>query len=184
MTGVSTGYPQQFFRPGELRPPEYRTQRPGGPLALGQSLARCNERVQQGAANVAHSNTVSLSNGLVGYWSLDGSQTNWTTGKTSDSSGQGNTGQLISMSTSTSPVAGKIGQALNIVEFEPADEPLLGACQHYLAALIASWSICEISRRQRSNTSRCGIPRAGLRVSRLVIMVVLRWVASNERLSR
>jgi hypothetical protein len=66
----------------------------------------------QGLANVAHSNTVTLSSGLVGYWTLDGSKTNWATGKTQDSSGNNNTGQLIGMSTTSSPVAGKIGQAL------------------------------------------------------------------------
>ncbi len=67
----------------------------------------------QGTANVAHSNPVSLSSGLVGYWTLDGSATNWNTGKTSDSSGNGNTGSLISMSTTTSPTAGKVGQGLS-----------------------------------------------------------------------
>jgi hypothetical protein len=59
------------------------------------------------------SNYLTLSSGLVGYWPLDGKNTNWSTGQTLDLSGQGNTGQLINMSTTTSPVAGKIGQALN-----------------------------------------------------------------------
>jgi hypothetical protein len=74
------------------------------------------QEVQQlyalGSTNVAHSNTVTLTSGLVGYWTLDGSKTNWATGQTLDSSGNGNTGQMIGMSTSTSPVAGKIGEAL------------------------------------------------------------------------
>ena len=65
-----------------------------------------------GAANVAHSNTTALSSGLVGYWTFDGGTTHWNTGKVDDVSGQGNTGQLINMSTTTSPVPGKIGQAL------------------------------------------------------------------------
>ena len=66
----------------------------------------------QGAANIAHSNTVALSNGLVGYWTFDGGTLHWNTGKVDDVSGNGKTGQLIKMSTSTSPVAGKIGGAL------------------------------------------------------------------------
>ena len=66
-----------------------------------------------GAANIGHSNTVALANGLVGYCTMDGSSINWATGQMTDVSGSGNTGQLISMSTSSSPVAGKVGQALN-----------------------------------------------------------------------
>ncbi|MEK6863620.1 MAG: LamG domain-containing protein, partial [Nanoarchaeota archaeon] len=50
--------------------------------------------------------------GLVGYWTFDGKDTNWSTNKTNDVSGQGNTGTMVSMSTTTSPVVGKIGQAL------------------------------------------------------------------------
>jgi Concanavalin A-like lectin/glucanases superfamily len=65
-----------------------------------------------GAANIAHSNTTALSSGLVGYWTFDGGATHWNTGKVDDVSGHGNTGQLINMSTTTSPVPGKIGQAI------------------------------------------------------------------------
>jgi len=54
-----------------------------------------------GAANVAHSNTIALSSGLVGYWTFDGGTTHWDTGKVDDVSGHGNTGQLINMSTTT-----------------------------------------------------------------------------------
>lgn len=53
-----------------------------------------------------------ISSGLVGYWTFDGKDTNWTTDTTVDSSGQGNTAALVSMSTTTSPVAGVVGQAL------------------------------------------------------------------------
>lgn len=66
-----------------------------------------------GATNVAHSNTTALSSGLVGYWTMDGSHTNWGTGKEDDSSGNGNAGQLLYMSTTTSPTIGKVGQGLN-----------------------------------------------------------------------
>jgi hypothetical protein len=76
------------------------------------SASEVQELYNIGAANVAHSNTTALSSGLVGYWNFDGGTTHWNTGKVDDVSGNGNTGQLINMSTSTSPVAGKIGQAL------------------------------------------------------------------------
>jgi hypothetical protein len=65
-----------------------------------------------GTVNVAHSNTVALNSGLVGYWPLDGNTTNWTTDTTQDTSGNGNTGTMVNMSTTTSVVAGKIGSAL------------------------------------------------------------------------
>lgn len=65
------------------------------------------------SVTIGHSNTAALSSGLVGYWTFDGSKTNWTTNTTQDLSGNGNTGTLVSMSTTTSPVAGKIGQAFN-----------------------------------------------------------------------
>ncbi len=58
-------------------------------------------------------NSLTLSSGLVGWWTFDGKNTNWATGITNDVSGNGNNGQLIGMSTSTSPVPGKIGQALS-----------------------------------------------------------------------
>ena len=54
-----------------------------------------------------------LKNGLVGHWTFDGADTNWTTNTVADKSGQGNNGTMINMSTSTSPTIGRIGQALN-----------------------------------------------------------------------
>jgi hypothetical protein len=48
-----------------------------------------------------------------GYWTFDGQNTHWNTNTTEDLSGQGNTGTLVSMSTTSSPTRGKIGQALN-----------------------------------------------------------------------
>jgi hypothetical protein len=59
---------------------------------------------------------IPISNGLVGYWPLDGSQTNWSTNKTNDLSGNGNTGQMLNFSTTTSPTIGKIGSALKFVD--------------------------------------------------------------------
>src|ERR1700681_941858 len=67
-----------------------------------------------GSASVVfdHSNSSTLTSGLVGYWPLDGNTTSFKTNTTQDVSGNGNTGTLVSMSTTTSPVVGKIGQAL------------------------------------------------------------------------
>ena len=66
-----------------------------------------------GPVNIDVSPTTAVSNGLVGYWTFDGKNINWATGQAFDSSGLGNTSSLISMSTTTTPVIGKIGQALN-----------------------------------------------------------------------
>jgi hypothetical protein len=61
---------------------------------------------------IAHSNTVALNGGLVGDWTFDGPTVHWGTGKIDDASGQGNTGQMVGMSTTTSVTSGVIGQAL------------------------------------------------------------------------
>ena len=66
-----------------------------------------------GATKGASSQSTLISSGLVGYWTFDGKNTNWASGTTADASSNGNTGSLISMSTSTSPVLGKIGQAMS-----------------------------------------------------------------------
>ena len=62
--------------------------------------------------HVNHSQNSVLTSGLVGEWSFNGDDMNWVTNKALDRSGQGNDGTLTNMSTTTSPVAGKIGQAL------------------------------------------------------------------------
>ncbi|MDE1966983.1 MAG: LamG domain-containing protein, partial [Patescibacteria group bacterium] len=64
---------------------------------------------QQSVSQVGPAN---LNSGLVGWWTFDGKNTNWGTGVTNDSSGNGNSGHLIGMSTTTSITEGKIGQAL------------------------------------------------------------------------
>ena len=72
--------------------------------------ARCSSSTTSAQPMPRTPNTVAISNGLIGYWPLDGAVTNWATGKTLDISGNGKTGTLLNMSTSTSPAAGKIGQ--------------------------------------------------------------------------
>jgi hypothetical protein len=53
----------------------------------------------------------SLLTGLAGLWTMDGVDTNWKTDTETDRSGNGNTGTLVNLSTTTTPIAGKIGQA-------------------------------------------------------------------------
>src|SRR3989338_7510865 len=57
-----------------------------------------------------------LTSGLVGHWTFDGQDTNWTSataGTTADKSPAGtNTGTLTNMSQSTSPTIGKVGQGM------------------------------------------------------------------------
>src|SRR3990167_466619 len=63
--------------------------------------------------------------GLVGYWTMDGADTVWTSATaatTLDKSGNGNTGTLTNMSRSSSPVSGKIGQGLN---FDGGDDYII-----------------------------------------------------------
>jgi len=66
-----------------------------------------------GRANIGVSAKNALTSGLVGYWPFDGNTTNWTTGTTLDLSGNSNSGSLSSMATTTSPIPGRIGQALS-----------------------------------------------------------------------
>src|SRR3989344_6611093 len=78
-------------------------------------------------SNQVHASTFGISRpsnslGLVGWWTMDGKDTPWTSSTaatTLDKSGNSNTGTLTNMAQATSPVAGKIGQALN---FDGSDD--------------------------------------------------------------
>lgn len=64
---------------------------------------------------LAFSPQYGINDGLVGYWTLDGRQTPWssaTAGTALDISGSGNNGTLTSMAKATAYVRGKVGQAL------------------------------------------------------------------------
>src|SRR3989338_9733136 len=81
-------------------------------LSAGEILQLYN----QGQAKIAKTQSPApcgsgapLSCGLVGHWTFDGKDT---PGRANDISGQGNHGNLVAMSTSTSRVPGKIGQGL------------------------------------------------------------------------
>jgi hypothetical protein len=56
--------------------------------------------------------SLGLNTNLVGWWTFDAPDMNWQTNKTYDKSGTGNDGAITNMSTSTSPVMGKLGQAM------------------------------------------------------------------------
>ena len=60
-----------------------------------------------------------LTSGLVGYWTFDGQDTNWGANTTDDVSTNSNIGTMTNMSTTTSPVPGVAGQALN---FDGSDD--------------------------------------------------------------
>ena len=71
-------------------------------------------------------NILSLSNGLVGYWTFDGKDMR--NGVVLDKSGNGNNGNLMNISTSTFYAPGKIGQAGN---FDGGDD-YVNTTIHYL----------------------------------------------------
>ncbi len=67
-------------------------------------------------------NTIAPTHGLLGYWNFENSEVNWTSasaGTVNDLSGNGYTGTMASMSSSTSPVIGKVGQAF---DFDAVDD--------------------------------------------------------------
>lgn len=66
----------------------------------------------QTQTTIGHSIATAVSRGLVGYWTFDGGNTDWRTNTTADASGQSSAATLVGLSTTTSPVAGKTGQAL------------------------------------------------------------------------
>ncbi len=69
-------------------------------------------------ANKIKTPTSSVSSGLVGHWTFDGADTYWssaTAGTVSDKSGNNNTGTMYDMFRSSSPVIGKLGQALSFI---------------------------------------------------------------------
>ncbi len=53
-----------------------------------------------------------LNNGLVGHWTFDGPDSNMRTLMSTDVSGNGNEGTWVFMSTTSSPTAGRLGQAI------------------------------------------------------------------------
>lgn len=54
-----------------------------------------------------------VSSGLVGWWTMDGGDTNWATGIATDKSASGYNGNFVRLATTTGPTVGKVGQAMN-----------------------------------------------------------------------
>ncbi len=79
------------------------------PLSAAEVLALYNatKRTKYNASSTTLGNGSTLTNGLVGWWTFDGSTISGTTA--TDSSGKGNSGTLVS---SPVKIAGKLGQAL------------------------------------------------------------------------
>ncbi|MEK7116540.1 MAG: LamG domain-containing protein [Patescibacteria group bacterium] len=105
-------------------------------LALYKSGAA---KINASSADLDNGST--LEQGLVGLWTFDGKDTNWTsqtTGTVTDRSPVGtNTGTLTSMSRSSSPTIGKIGQGL---KFDGVDDKVTTASSNTVNGLsIGAW---------------------------------------------
>lgn len=82
-------------------------------LTAAQVSALYNSGASKFGGSNALTQGTTLNDGLVGHWTFDGKDTDWRTNTTRDVSGQNNTGTLVNLPTSTAPVSGKFGQALN-----------------------------------------------------------------------
>lgn len=80
---------------------------------LSQAEINSLYKIRPATVNVSQNNKVTSS--LIGLWSFDGKDVNWATGRAMDRSGNGNNGVFMRLGTTTSPVPGKIGQALKFV---------------------------------------------------------------------
>jgi hypothetical protein len=93
-----------------------------------------------GASSASLQNGSSLQSGLAGLWTMDGSATNWKTGTMSDSSGNGNTGLMNGFSTTSSPTAGKLGQAMKLTGTEYIDVGNSSSVQILGNISLAAWT--------------------------------------------
>ena len=69
----------------------------------------------KGAATVGGGEKLKVTDGLIGHWTFNGNDMNWTSqtaGTAYDRSGKGNDGTLTNMDQLVAPVAGKVGQGL------------------------------------------------------------------------
>lgn len=84
-----------------------------GPMKIittGSSTVKIVSGLTSAKINMPDTNR--LTSGLVGYWTMDGQDTNWGTNTTNDRSGNSNTGTMTNMATTTSPVPGVAGQGM------------------------------------------------------------------------
>jgi len=93
------------------------TSQPNRHALWAANIAYADEQISSDCDVIAYGHLDPYyASGLVGMWSFNGQDTNWTSataGTTNDLSGNGNTGTMTNMSRSSSPVPGISGQALN-----------------------------------------------------------------------
>jgi len=77
---------------------------------------------------------------VVGYWTFDGGSVDWRTNTVADMSGQGNTGTLVSMSTTSSPTPGKIGQAMTFDGTNHITSSALSSFCSATACTLSAWA--------------------------------------------
>jgi len=93
---------------------EYNNQR-----AVGEFISFTAEERTNVITKINTSLTNKLTDGLVGHWTFDGQDVDWSTNTAYDRSGQGNDGEITNMNTSTAAIRGKVGQAL---DFDGTDD--------------------------------------------------------------
>jgi len=77
------------------------------------SAAEVKKLYDENSTTVGTTQSSFLTNGLVGYWSFNGIDTNWANSTAVDRSSSGNNGTLTNMSQGSNPTPGKLGQALS-----------------------------------------------------------------------
>ncbi len=102
------------------------------------SVAEIAALYKTGATVINAGTNNSLTNGLVGLWSFDGKDVNWGSNTAFDRSGQGNNGTFNLMSTTSSPVKGKIGQGMY---FDSVDDYVSVNNSVSLQPLTGNWSV-------------------------------------------
>ncbi len=135
-------------------------------------------------------NTKGVTSGLVGMWSFNGADVDWSKNKAYDRSGQGNDGVFTNMSTSTAPVIGKVGQALN---FDGTNDyvsvPAASSIQITGAISIGAWvktsstGVQEIIGSRSGGTNGFGLAlrgSAGTNRLRFTYFGVVDWESSNN----
>ncbi|HRH22475.1 MAG TPA: LamG domain-containing protein [Candidatus Paceibacterota bacterium] len=105
-----SGTPGRFF-PGKIDDVRVYSR------ALSDSEVQALYNQNQTAINSSQQNR--FTDGLVGYWSFNGSDISWANNIAYDRSGRNSNAVITSMSTTTSPVPGKSGQALR---FDAVDD--------------------------------------------------------------
>jgi len=123
VNGVSDGAPTETFNPGTLQTvsigslggvSEFSPGTIDGVRVYNRALSATEVSELYNLGTATHVNTTevgpaNLNSGLVGWWTFDGKD--MSAGKALDRSGNGNTGTLTNIATSTFYTQGKIGQA-------------------------------------------------------------------------